>query len=132
MTIQIINFYEWEKLHREDLLTLYREYVSSMINSRTNIITMEDYDTWTKEEYDQKIRNKEIEESIDNYKSFPISSFCREDLIDIGFDVSKVSNDDMKELADKLSDAYCESDFWIELPIIANNMNIPKLKNLKT
>ena len=32
----------------------------------------------------------------------------------------------MTELADKLADAYCEDGFWIDLPIIAEDLGIPK------
>lgn len=29
---------------------------------------------------------------------------------------------DLKEIADKMADAYCENVFWIDLPIIAENV----------
>jgi predicted house-cleaning noncanonical NTP pyrophosphatase (MazG superfamily) len=60
------------------------------------------------------------------YVDFPITSVCREDLEHIGFDVSKVDDATMKELAEKLADDYCEQLFWGSLEILADHLEIPK------
>ena len=62
---------------------------------------------------------------------FPITSVARADLEGIGFDTNAVDDFDMRELASKMADAYCDSVFWIDLEIIAEErLKIPK-KNKK-
>ena len=64
-----------------------------------------------------------------NQEFFEISSLSRDDLIQSGFDVSEVSDEDMRTLAGKLGQDYSEQLFWGSLEIIAGEiMNIPKTK----
>ena len=58
---------------------------------------------------------------------FKITSIHRADLDSIGFDISNVDDDTMIELADKMKEAYLEQGFWIDLPILAEQLGIPKL-----
>ena len=58
--------------------------------------------------------------------SFVISEVSREDLEELGFDTSEVSDETMEKLAGKLGDDYCEQLFWTSLKIIAEYMGIPK------
>lgn len=58
--------------------------------------------------------------------SFVISEVSREDLEELGFDISEVSDTTMEYLAKKLGDDYCEQLFWTSLKIIAEYMGIPK------
>lgn len=53
------------------------------------------------------------------YKDFSITSICRADLISAGFDITGVTDENMRELASKMADAYCDNGFWIDLEIIA-------------
>ena len=57
---------------------------------------------------------------------FNITSVAREDLEGIGYDTSNVDDATMEQLASKMADAYCESGFWIDLPILADHLEIPK------
>lgn len=57
---------------------------------------------------------------------FPISSVCRDDLAGKGYDVEKIEDSDMKILANKLGDDYCEQLFWDSMVIIADCMGLPK------
>jgi hypothetical protein len=57
---------------------------------------------------------------------FPITSVAREDLESQGFDASNVTDDQMAEIADKMQDAYCDDAFWVELEVIADDMDIPR------
>jgi hypothetical protein len=57
---------------------------------------------------------------------FPITSVAREDLESQGFDASNVTDDQMAEIADKMQDAYCDDAFWVELDVIADDMDIPR------
>ena len=66
----------------------------------------------------------------DNRDYYPISSLHIDDLIFQGFDVGKVTESNMKRLADKLSDDYCEQLFWGSLNIIADGMGIPRKNEL--
>ena len=62
---------------------------------------------------------------------FNITSVSRVDLEGQGYDISKVTDDTMRELAGKMADAYTESVFWIDLGILADILNIPKKKKLE-
>jgi len=62
------------------------------------------------------------------HKSFAITYVCRADLEGAGFDTKKVDNATMEHLASKMADAYCDDGFWIDLPIIAEHLNIPRAK----
>ena len=62
----------------------------------------------------------------DDKDSFPIVSVSRADLEDKGYDTSNVDDATMERLASKLSDAYVENGFWIDLPIMADYLEIPK------
>ena len=59
-------------------------------------------------------------------ESFVISEVSREDLEEIGYDTSEVSDKTMEYLAKKLGDDYCEQLFWTSLNITAEYMDIPK------
>jgi len=63
---------------------------------------------------------------MDTYADFPITSVCRADLENVGFDASAVDDATMKELASKLADDYCDQLFWGSLEIIAEHLKIPK------
>ena len=62
-------------------------------------------------------------------ESFEITSVSREDLDAAGFDTSDVDDSTMERLASKMGDAYCSNGFWIDLPIIAEYLEIPKKEN---
>lgn len=58
---------------------------------------------------------------------FKVTSVHRDDLALRGFDVSKVTDEDMRELASKMGDDYCEQLFWDSMEIIAEQgFEIPK------
>jgi hypothetical protein len=58
---------------------------------------------------------------------FPITSVARGDLESQGFDASHVTDDQMAEIADHMQDAYCDDAFWVELEVIADDMDIPRI-----
>lgn len=58
---------------------------------------------------------------------YPITSVCREDLLNpwVGFSKKKalkVSDEQMRRIAGKLADDYCNQLFWSSLKIIAENI----------
>ena len=57
---------------------------------------------------------------------FPITRTCRGDLEGIGYDTEDVDDCTMEQLASKLSNAYTDQVYWIDLPIIADDLDIPK------
>lgn len=58
---------------------------------------------------------------------FQVTAAHRDDLRFKGFDVSNVSDGDMKLLARKMADDYCEQLFWPSMEIIAEvSVKIPK------
>lgn len=74
--------------------------------------------------YDKMLDRLGIED--EPKESFEITSVSREDLEAAGFDASDVDDDTMERLADKMGDAYVSNGFWIDLPIIAEYLEIPK------
>ena len=52
---------------------------------------------------------------------FSITSVSRDDLISRGFNVSKTDDCMMKEIANNMSNAYQENNYWIDLDIIAED-----------
>lgn len=61
---------------------------------------------------------------------FPITSVCRDDLEPYDFDIEKISDDDMRELADRMEDDYCEQLFRESMVIIAEDaLHFPKLSD---
>ena len=82
--------------------------------------------------FDAKERLTEQEQLLRQRLSggyFPITSVHRDDLQGAGFDVEKISDDDMKELASKMADDYCEQLFWSSMEIIAGDiLGFPKEK----
>ena len=70
------------------------------------------------------LRNNDYEDT----GAFKITSVAREDLESIGYDTSKVDDGTMLHLASKMANAYCDNGFWIDLPILAEDLEIPKKK----
>ena len=76
-------------------------------------------------------KEKPTEEEVDFLKRlsdgyFPITSVHRDDLQAKGFDVDKITDAQMEELADKMGDDYCEQLFWDSMEIIADSMGLPR------
>ncbi len=65
-----------------------------------------------------------MNESNDAY--FSITSVHRDDLEGIGYNASNVDDGTMAHLASKMADAYLDQIFWIDLPIVADHLGIPK------
>ncbi len=61
------------------------------------------------------------------YQKFPITSVCRADLKNAGFNIKGVDGGTMLEISSKMADAYCESGFWESLEIIGENLGIKKI-----
>lgn len=59
---------------------------------------------------------------------FPITSVHRDDLEARGFDVSEVDDATMEKLADKMEQAYLDSNYWTDLEYIAEYYGVPKIK----
>lgn len=60
-------------------------------------------------------------------KGFNITSVSRADLAQIGFKTDNIDDVTMTELAEKMSEAYCEQGFWIDLEIIAESLGIRRV-----
>ena len=61
---------------------------------------------------------------------FVIARVHRNDLEQIGFDVTNVTDDTMEELARRMCNDYLEQLYWSSLKIIAEDvLNIPKIKD---
>lgn len=61
-------------------------------------------------------------------KFYLVLELGRADLIREGYDVSKVNDDTMKEIATRMGDGMTDPAFWISLRTVADEMKIPKLE----
>lgn len=57
---------------------------------------------------------------------FPISSLTKDDLVSLNYSTKNISDEDMEELRDKLSDDYCGQMYWQSLSTIADNLGFKK------
>lgn len=57
---------------------------------------------------------------------FPITSVSREDLQTYGFDTRSVTDAQMRRLAQKMANDYCEQLFWSSMEIIAEGLEFPR------
>lgn len=65
----------------------------------------------------------------DKKEFFEITSVSREDLEDVGFDTSNVTDEQMEHLARMMADDYLEQLFWTSMEIIAEDfIGIPKVR----
>ncbi len=71
---------------------------------------------------------KSINKTQQEQEFFSITSVCRTDLEEIGFNTTDVDDGTMSKLASKMADAYCEFAFWEDLEIIAEYLKIKKRK----
>jgi hypothetical protein len=79
-----------------------------------------------KENYTENKRAERVEKF---YKAFPITTVCRGDLEQAGFDTMDVDDDTMSELASKMADAYCDMGFWEDLKILAKDLKVKEHMN---
>lgn len=59
---------------------------------------------------------------------YTITTLCRNDLLIVGFDASKVTDEQMTALASRMEESYCRDCFYKELRRAANELGIPKIK----
>ena len=57
---------------------------------------------------------------------FPIAHLHRVDLRTAGFDVSRLSDEDIHELTHYMEDAYIRSRFWLDLEHFATRLDFPR------
>jgi len=69
-----------------------------------------------------------IDDSEENY---PIASLFINNLKEEGFETKKVTESNLKTLADKMSDDYYYWMYWDSLRAIADEIGIPRQENLK-
>lgn len=78
-----------------------------------------------------KIKKNKIKPDME--KAFQITSVCRDDLISAGYtekEVERLDDYDMEEIASGMANAYCDDGFWIDLPIITDNVLEDKKRDL--
>lgn len=61
---------------------------------------------------------------------FPITTICKEDVETAGFDVSNITDEQLKKIADNMEDMYLKDGFWHDLRASAEKVGIPKKKKL--
>ena len=80
-------------------------------------------------EEDYQSNHEKAENLLMSEGFFYITSVHRDDLEALGFDVSEVTDTQMKKLAKQMSDDYCNQLFHTSLEILAEELGIPKIKN---
>lgn len=61
---------------------------------------------------------------------FPITTICKEDVETAGFDISNITEEQLKKIADNMEDMYLQDGFWHDLRVSAEKVGIPKKKKL--
>lgn len=59
-------------------------------------------------------------------KPVPITYLSHEDLEEKGFDTSKMTQEELNDLASNMADLYMEGDYWPHLTGLAEEMGVPK------
>ena len=59
-------------------------------------------------------------------EDFVISTVSRADLESFGYDVANISDEEMRKLANKMGDDYCEQLYSSSLKFFADTLNFPK------
>lgn len=57
---------------------------------------------------------------------FKITSVSRDDLAASGFDITEIDDYEMRELAEKMADDYCDQFYWGSLSVIAEDLDFPR------
>lgn len=71
-----------------------------------------------------------VDDVTQNQEYFPITSVSREDLTNRGFSAHDIDDSVMERLAGKMSDAYLDNGYWVDLPIIAEALGIPYIHDI--
>lgn len=108
-----------QEISEQDAVSLAVRSNFSSVQCGTKLVSVTNL---TKTESVQSISEKLLER--DGF--FYITSVHRDDLEERGFDVSEVTDADMRWLAHKMSDDYCNQLFHESMEILAECMGIPK------
>jgi hypothetical protein len=57
-------------------------------------------------------------------KDFPVISICREDLSDVTDDYNSLTDEEMREIASKMADAYLNNGYWQDLREIYGQLHL--------
>jgi hypothetical protein len=84
-------------------------------------VTKQNNSKYTTKKRKQQLKVKRLKQL------FPVSSICRDDFESIGYDMAKVDDETMYEIASEMGD-YFENDFGATLESIAEEFDLPKHK----
>lgn len=83
------------------------------------------------EDFDYFINELNVWDKGEVKTSFVITSLHRDDLESRGFITDDVTDEQMERLAGKMGDAHCDGGYWIDLDILAEDLEIPKRTQLE-
>ena len=59
-------------------------------------------------------------------ENFDITSVSLDDVAELGYEITEISNSIMEELSYRMADSYCDNGYWDDLRLHLENMGIPK------
>lgn len=106
-----------------DILKKCKTYFDTEVERRGGAVDMA---------YETVLANK-IGDCIESIKGeigyFPVLTLHADDLKCEGYDATKIDDDTMKEMAQKIGEGMTDPGFWISLGTVCDEMKIPKLEN---
>jgi|GEM_PF-2328189 len=109
-----IHFSKYVAGERKDIAGLLLNAVNSLVESEENFL--------------EAIRQV-VEYYEDETGCYPLISFCKDDLREAGFNPDSLSNDDMRNFANKMSTEDMMDPFWFALAYAAeNDIRLPELR----
>ena len=72
-----------------------------------------------------KFEYKSLGETNNDSEFFKVSYIHRDDLKFKGFDVSNVTDEDMRDIATVMNDVYLDGEFWDDLEYAADKIGVP-------
>lgn len=73
-----------------------------------------------------KFEYKSLGETNNESEFFKVSYIHRDDLKFKGFDVSNVTDEDMRDIATVMNDVYLDGEFWDDLEYAADKIGVPR------
>jgi hypothetical protein len=61
------------------------------------------------------------------HEPIPITHISLDDLEGLGFDISRINQSELRQLAQNMEDAYLDQSFWQDLDFFADKLKLPRI-----